>query len=838
MAIIIKILLFFHIIKINGGVYINEDAENVLRSVLDEFDQDPENSRYDHVILTGNLDSSLLPKIFVWCPIKHHKLNILCPVHDCELQCKEWTHVLAKESHWNPRLVYDLGGNVIFVQRSYECISGSGSQCQWPKHSYLSGSKAILDIIPKRILKQLPIILHYRSAFTTDLRDDILTNIELGQNFLKISERLASLNFRKFQQRFSVRDPTDNGNCEELFYQNILYSFPSNDKLMQFFLEYFESIKHTYSVDMKKITGTVLSIDHTFKVSKHIGIVRNDDAFVKQFENCLFAMNEVGEIVAWRFTKSPAFNEIKDLLVDLKQRHTDKGIGIEVIILDDCCKMRRLYQGVFGVETEIKLDLFHACQRVVQTVDDKDTKAQFCKEFGLIFRCDGDVGQERQQSTPKPEIIIGNLEQFLHRWHGKLNVKTIKAIDDLRKHITNGCLSCILPGEGTEKNERFHRHLSRSLLVGANNISPELAIACLTVAIYVWNCRRKKRKHSKNQRVFPIIPPECLTECSEVTDTYVPLRCGETSNAAPNCFIRKTKELQHVSESDSSEYQTFVKENVVNATSVENLKNDNVLSYIIRRALQLQELFNNIINQCTHRAMTIGNFPLYEIEKYAKLIRTSSDKSVDKDGLQFSIESGKNMETLLRNLSAFHLTIENVVGDGNCCFHSITVQLSKLLSLSNDEMTDENVQNYTKKLKDMGFGQSTSEDATLLRHLFIQELLRNIHQYKNWIDLEEDLFLQEIEFLQKEGAFSSTLADLCVKVCCNVLGLPIVVITSYPSAPHFSFVPAEIGYAKPIYIAFNHTPPGHYDATKGLKIDLCSLRWISTIKYLRVSTVA
>lgn len=170
---------------------------------------------------------------------------------------------LKKESHWNPRLTYDLGGNIIFVQRSYECISPPG--LFWPKHAYLSGSKEILDIIPKTFLSQFPVILHHRSAFPTDLLDDIWTNVELGQNFLKISERLASLNFRKYQRRCALRD-----NIEESFYTDKLYSFPSNDKIMHIFLELFETIKNTYSTQMQGLTGSVLSLDHTFNVSKHI----------------------------------------------------------------------------------------------------------------------------------------------------------------------------------------------------------------------------------------------------------------------------------------------------------------------------------------------------------------------------------------------------------------------------------------------------------------------------------------------------------------------------------------------------------------------------------------
>ena len=153
---------------------------------------------------------------------------------------------------------------------------------------------------------------------------------------------------------------------------------------MHIFLEHFETIKNTYSTQMQGLTGRVLSLDHTFKVSKHISIERNDNVFVKQFENCLFVMNACGKILTWRLTKSPAFDEIKDLLVDLKQRHDDVGVGIEVILLDDCCKMWRLYESAFGTNTHIKLDVFHACQHIIQTIDNKDQRFQFGKEFGLI----------------------------------------------------------------------------------------------------------------------------------------------------------------------------------------------------------------------------------------------------------------------------------------------------------------------------------------------------------------------------------------------------------------------------------------------------------------------
>ena len=121
--------------------------------------------------------------------------------------------------------------------------------------------------------------------------------------------------------------------------------------------------------------------------------------------------------------------------------------------------------------------------------------------------------------------------------------------------------------------------------------------------------------------------------------------------------------------------------------------------------------------------------------------------------MSFSCKKQFGTETLLRNLQSFNLNLHSVVGDGNCCFHSITRQLFKLLNLDNDDK----ILNYPAAVKGMGFGKSTAEDATLLRGLFIQELLKNVDKYKSWIDLEDKQFLEEVQYLKEEGTFGSNL---------------------------------------------------------------------------------
>ena len=81
-----------------------------------------------------------------------------------------------------------------------------------------------------------------------------------------------------------------------------------------------------------------------------------------------------------------------------------------MVVVDDCCSVRASYKSIFQ-DVVVKLDLYHACQRFVKTLKKGLTKSQqLSKEFGLIFRANGDTGAERGMETPDEETIESNLE--------------------------------------------------------------------------------------------------------------------------------------------------------------------------------------------------------------------------------------------------------------------------------------------------------------------------------------------------------------------------------------------------------------------------------------------
>lgn len=237
---------------------------------------------------------------------------------------------------------------------------------------------------------------------------------------MELSEGIAGMNFRQL-----MRNNPDSVNVKDEFERSVFCSYPSNDNLIDLFLQQFQMTKGHYEKDMFSHSGTVLSCDHTFRTSKHIGVTREDGKFVKQFENVFLALNEYGEVLTWRFTKSTSSLEIEDLLKELKIRFDKAGITLKMVVVDDCCHVANLYERIFpGVK--VKLDLFHACMRIVQTFPKSDSQhKKFSGEVSMIFRRDDDLNDERSMSTPCPEEIEANIERLLFVWQEKLNGETI-----------------------------------------------------------------------------------------------------------------------------------------------------------------------------------------------------------------------------------------------------------------------------------------------------------------------------------------------------------------------------------------------------------------------------
>ena len=126
-------------------------------------------------------------------------------------------------------------------------------------------------------------------------------------------------------------------------------------------------------------------------------------------------------------------------------------------------------RSVFGSTCQVKLDIFHAVQRVVQKIP--TFHSQCARDMGLVFRAIGDSGIRRTEPTPCIATILSKLKSFVKKWENVIydgkRVLSEAAMDKIRKvevHINKGCLSDIPTGCGTNRNAGSIPSLYKNLL--------------------------------------------------------------------------------------------------------------------------------------------------------------------------------------------------------------------------------------------------------------------------------------------------------------------------------------------------------------------------------------
>lgn len=173
------------------------------------------------------------------------------------------------------------------------------------------------------------------------------------------------------------------------FWSTELSNSPNNFIIKQCFLEMFFRYEHLYLRELIAIqVGSSISFDHTFNVAANIGYSREDGKWVQQYNALFVVMNDAGKILTWQYTKGITFAEIDMVLKNLKERCQ----CLSTVYIDDCCKLCNKVQNVFGNDIYVKLDLFHAVQRISRTLV---TKCGLCiQDLTHVFRANGDVGKQ------------------------------------------------------------------------------------------------------------------------------------------------------------------------------------------------------------------------------------------------------------------------------------------------------------------------------------------------------------------------------------------------------------------------------------------------------------
>ena len=336
------------------------------------------------------------------------------------------------------------------------------------------------------------------------------------------------------------------------------------------------------------------------------------------------------------------------------------------------------------------------------------------------------------------------------------------------------------------------------MLCGATKIGPEIAIAVITLIFYALNCRREGKKHEGNSRIIPFVrlpsvkAVKVAEELEEQKLRTAHLNCGAVGDGIQLDNVWRNCEID-TSVFELSANAIFMLENV------EDICNDTVTALLMKNTKTMLDMLDEINYQCNDRSFNAYDLPLKHSVGDDHVLASDSDTDP-------SSEQDHN-SLLIRNLSSFNLEIDPVEGDGDCAFRSIIKQMRKTL-----EWNDANGK-LTDHLKDMGLaGAAIDDDVFTLRQLFVNNVQSNEY-YQMLLGISVEELNAESERFREQGTFSGEVGDLVMKVCSDILQIPILVITSMPRHSYVPFIPDEMVVTSTLYVAFNAFGPGHYDGT-------------------------
>ena len=441
-----------------------------------------------------------LPSVIVWDPYSSvPSLPLLCAVCNCPVVRKEWKR--GQSPALEPRLLHDITSTVVLISSQYVCHN---------KHVVLTTDPRVLKLL---LPEQIPFILLHRTGFLKTFKDQVIGLIEEGMSILGVERYIRK------QRRLAISGVSSepmNSDCSKV----LETPYPSNDIICKCFLAEFMLNQNKYTTVMSNIRAKhTISFDHTFKVAANIGYLRGDGKWVTQYESVFIVMNEHGLVMAWQFTRSTSTDEVKKLLIGVQERvDVSKEQGL-LIMVDNCCNIKGKLSEVFGDNAKLKLDLFHAIQRIGKKMPKRHPLFSLCMvDLKLAFRKPSDLGHSRSSDTPDAQTILANLNSFTKKWipcevggWKIINEHVLKEINSLKVHITRGCLSEIPVGAGTNRNERLHRHLKPHF--SCSRLGLPMALALMTILLYNYNSNLIEKKMG--------IPPKLLThETDQYTSLY------------------------------------------------------------------------------------------------------------------------------------------------------------------------------------------------------------------------------------------------------------------------------------------------------------------------------
>ena len=564
---------------------------------------------------------------------------------------------------------------------------------------------------------------------------------------------------------------------------------PGGELLLSSFLNVFWKNEVFYRRRLHEITINQdwICCDHMFKSAMNIGMYQqktgSQTKWVKQFKALFLVLNDVGQTLTWRLVQDTSYDSLGELLLEIKERLIKQGKELREVYVDDCCKSRKKIQNIFGDDILVKLDIFHAVQRITKKVSKRHAFFHdFISSLKLVFRSSSDLGINRGQSTPDPKILEKNINMFVQRWTGVksdngntiLTTAIIQEVNKLKAHIRNGCLSDIKPGRGTNRDESFHRSLNSFMKY--SKIGTELAYALLTTTIDDHN---ERREANDRKSFLEYMTMQQMTHQGNLQQIYVD---------TPKFGLTNTKSNQDMNINDYTLEE--------NTEDTEDIFTHDQLIEVLNKA---KELYDAVVT-INSKGMTtsVFNARYFPFMNSATSLFFHGNFNQNRDG--FDAHNAR----LHAVVQSWGFQMDIVEGDGNCFFYSASVSLHQLFENNEADCTH---------LYNMGITTDMSivDTAQRLRELVVNKWITNQERYQPFVggNMEEqaNLFL-------RPGHFMGELGNLMPLAMANLIGSALIIFTSLETMPVLLITPSSTSGLPPIYLAFNQFGAGHYDAIK------------------------
>lgn len=708
----------------------------------------------------------IFPPVIIWDPYVSGLLHRTCV--DCNNNVERRAWKLGQSAALEPRLVHDIDSIIVLVSSVYFCPNG---------HTYLTTDPRVLQLITPECV---PFILLHRTGFLKSFVNKVVCLVKEGlgivaiERFISSQRKVTEINI--LTQVMNCLCLPELTACKTL--STLVNPCPSNDIICKCFITEFLINQQKYNYAMSQIMATdIISFDHTFKVAANIGYLRSDGKWVTQYNSVMIVMNEGGQVMGWQFTKTTSMDEVKRLFLNIRNRIVD--LEKLIIIADNCCSVKGKLSEVFGSNMAVKLDLFHAVQRVTKKLPKKHPMYKLCTDdLRLVFRKSTDLGYTRADPTADFTTILNNMDRFIRKWsecelHGSkiMNEAALKETTLLKTHIKKGCLSELPTGAGTNRNERLHQYLRPHF--SHTRLGLSMALALMTILLYNYNCKVLEKKTGLVQKPIQFEHDTPTDFQFGIVDKEVQQslwgsqKCLSGRNI--NTIVGNIDEISQAVELSSSLSDIITVEDIMN---------------ILEKALHLTSLVSVI---STSSLLRYQFFPFMSSvgTLYFSNINASATSSTRLDSL---IESWK-------------MRRHSVNKDGNCCFVSAAIGLQHV---------HRNNTSLSLLLPNFNF-DCTITLSEQLRSAVVTEWKTNKDCYSAFMADENDLE-KEADRFQQLGFFASDLGDSVVHAIANAISMQLIVFTSQESFPVIHIPPRQIKCGEPIYLAFTSTGCGHYDA--------------------------